>query len=48
LSVLGASPPRFSTEEAAAIAAKLFDLRGDAVDLGSERDPKPRCPISSD
>jgi len=38
LSVLAASPPRFSAEEAAAIAAKLFDLRGDAVDLGSERD----------
>ncbi len=37
-SVLAASPPRFSAEEAAAIAAKLFDLRGDAVDLGSERD----------
>jgi len=38
LSVLAASPPRFSAEEAAAIAAKLFDLRGHAVDLGSERD----------
>jgi 4-aminobutyrate aminotransferase-like enzyme/Ser/Thr protein kinase RdoA (MazF antagonist) len=38
LSVLAASPPRFSAEEAATIAAKLFDLRGDAVDLGSERD----------
>jgi len=38
LSVLAASPPRFSAREAAAIAAKLFDLRGDAVDLGSERD----------
>jgi 4-aminobutyrate aminotransferase-like enzyme/Ser/Thr protein kinase RdoA (MazF antagonist) len=38
LSVLAASPPRFSAEEAAAIAAKLFDLRGEAVDLGSERD----------
>jgi len=38
LSVLAASPPRFSAEEAAAIAAKLFDLRGDAVALGSERD----------
>jgi 4-aminobutyrate aminotransferase-like enzyme/Ser/Thr protein kinase RdoA (MazF antagonist) len=38
LSVLAASPPRFSAKEAAAIAAKLFDLRGDAVDLGSERD----------
>ncbi|MEX0816437.1 MAG: aminotransferase class III-fold pyridoxal phosphate-dependent enzyme [Gaiellales bacterium] len=38
LSVLAASPPRFSAEEAATIAATLFDLRGDAVDLGSERD----------
>jgi 4-aminobutyrate aminotransferase-like enzyme/Ser/Thr protein kinase RdoA (MazF antagonist) len=38
VSVLAASPPRFSADEAAAIAAKLFDLRGDAVDLGSERD----------
>jgi 4-aminobutyrate aminotransferase-like enzyme/Ser/Thr protein kinase RdoA (MazF antagonist) len=38
LSVLAASPPRFSAEEAAAIAAELFDLGGDAVDLGSERD----------
>jgi 4-aminobutyrate aminotransferase-like enzyme/Ser/Thr protein kinase RdoA (MazF antagonist) len=38
LSVLAASPPRFSAEEAAAIAAKLFDVRGEAVDLGSERD----------
>jgi len=38
LSVLAASPPRFSADEAAAIAAKLFDLRGEAVDLGSERD----------
>ena len=38
LSVLAASPPRFSAEEAAAIAAKLFDLRGHAVGLGSERD----------
>jgi 4-aminobutyrate aminotransferase-like enzyme/aminoglycoside phosphotransferase (APT) family kinase protein len=38
LSVLAASPPRFSAEEAATIAAKLFDLGGEAVDLGSERD----------
>jgi 4-aminobutyrate aminotransferase-like enzyme/Ser/Thr protein kinase RdoA (MazF antagonist) len=38
VSVLAASPPRFSAEEVAAIAAQLFDLRGDAVDLGSERD----------
>ena len=38
LSVLETSPPRFSAEEVAAIAADLFDLRGEAVDLGSERD----------
>jgi 4-aminobutyrate aminotransferase-like enzyme len=38
VNVLAASPPRFSAEEAAAIAAQLFDLRGNAVDLGSERD----------
>jgi 4-aminobutyrate aminotransferase-like enzyme/Ser/Thr protein kinase RdoA (MazF antagonist) len=38
LSVLAASPPRFSAEEAAAIAADLFDLRGEVVELGSERD----------
>jgi 4-aminobutyrate aminotransferase-like enzyme/Ser/Thr protein kinase RdoA (MazF antagonist) len=37
-SVLAANPPRFSAEEAAEIAANLFDLRGDAVALGSERD----------
>jgi 4-aminobutyrate aminotransferase-like enzyme/Ser/Thr protein kinase RdoA (MazF antagonist) len=38
LSVLEASPPRYSAEEAAAIAAELFGLRGEASDLGSERD----------
>ena len=38
LSVLETSPPRFSGEEVAAIAADLFDLHGEAVDLGSERD----------
>jgi 4-aminobutyrate aminotransferase-like enzyme/Ser/Thr protein kinase RdoA (MazF antagonist) len=38
LSVLEASPPRFSAEEVAAIAAELFGLEGDARDLGSERD----------
>src|SRR5687767_8691868 len=38
LNVLEMSPPRFSAEEVAAIAADLFDLRGEAVDLGSERD----------
>ena len=37
-SVLAANPPRFSAEEAAEIAANLFDLRGDTVALGSERD----------
>ena len=38
LGVLEASPPRFSPAEISAIAADLFDLRGDARDLGSERD----------
>jgi 4-aminobutyrate aminotransferase-like enzyme/Ser/Thr protein kinase RdoA (MazF antagonist) len=38
LSVLEATPPRFSAEEAAAIAAELFGLRGEVRDLGSERD----------
>ena len=38
LSVLEASPPRFSPAEAATIAADVFDLRGTAVPLGSERD----------
>jgi 4-aminobutyrate aminotransferase-like enzyme/Ser/Thr protein kinase RdoA (MazF antagonist) len=38
LSVLEASPPRFSAEEATAIAADVFGLRGKAVELGSERD----------
>ncbi|MEO8290345.1 MAG: aminotransferase class III-fold pyridoxal phosphate-dependent enzyme [Gaiellaceae bacterium] len=38
LSVLEASPPRFSAEEVATIAADLFDLHGEASDLGSERD----------
>jgi 4-aminobutyrate aminotransferase-like enzyme/Ser/Thr protein kinase RdoA (MazF antagonist) len=37
-SVLEAPPPRFTAEEIAAIAAKLFGLRGQASDLGSERD----------
>jgi 4-aminobutyrate aminotransferase-like enzyme len=36
--VLEAPPPRFSADEAAAIAAQLFGLRGAAVELGSERD----------
>jgi 4-aminobutyrate aminotransferase-like enzyme/Ser/Thr protein kinase RdoA (MazF antagonist) len=38
LNVLETSPPRFSAEEAAAIATDLFDLHGEAVVLGSERD----------
>jgi 4-aminobutyrate aminotransferase-like enzyme/Ser/Thr protein kinase RdoA (MazF antagonist) len=37
-SVLEAPPPRFTAEEIAAIAAELFGLRGQARDLGSERD----------
>src|SRR5438309_4634169 len=37
-SVLEAPPPRFSAEEIAAIAAELFGIRGQASDLGSERD----------
>jgi 4-aminobutyrate aminotransferase-like enzyme/Ser/Thr protein kinase RdoA (MazF antagonist) len=37
-SVLESAPPRFSAEEAAAIAAELFGVHGDASDLGSERD----------
>jgi 4-aminobutyrate aminotransferase-like enzyme/Ser/Thr protein kinase RdoA (MazF antagonist) len=38
LNVLETSPPRFTSEEVAAIAADLFDLRGEVRDLGSERD----------
>jgi 4-aminobutyrate aminotransferase-like enzyme/Ser/Thr protein kinase RdoA (MazF antagonist) len=37
-SVLEAPPPRFKAEEIAAIAVELFGLRGQASDLGSERD----------
>jgi 4-aminobutyrate aminotransferase-like enzyme/Ser/Thr protein kinase RdoA (MazF antagonist) len=37
-SVLEATPPRFSADEAARIAAEVFDLHGSASDLGSERD----------
>ena len=37
-SVLEATPPRFSPDEIAAIAAELFGLSGRAIDLGSERD----------
>jgi len=38
VSVLEAPPPRFAADEVAAIAARLFDVHGSAVDLGSERD----------
>jgi 4-aminobutyrate aminotransferase-like enzyme/Ser/Thr protein kinase RdoA (MazF antagonist) len=38
LNVLETSPPQFSAEEVAAIAAELFGLSGKARDLGSERD----------
>jgi 4-aminobutyrate aminotransferase-like enzyme/Ser/Thr protein kinase RdoA (MazF antagonist) len=38
LSVLETSPPGFSPEEVTSIAAELFNLRGEARDLGSERD----------
>jgi len=37
-SVLDSAPPRFTADEAAAIAAELFGVRGSAHDLGSERD----------
>ena len=37
-SVLESTPPRFTPEEVAAIAAEQFGLRGEATDLGSERD----------
>src|SRR6187399_854974 len=36
--VLRGQPPAFTPEEAAAIAAELFGLRGTASPLGSERD----------
>jgi 4-aminobutyrate aminotransferase-like enzyme/Ser/Thr protein kinase RdoA (MazF antagonist) len=36
--VLQAKPPRFSEEEAAAIASRLFGVEGDAESLPSERD----------
>jgi 4-aminobutyrate aminotransferase-like enzyme/Ser/Thr protein kinase RdoA (MazF antagonist) len=38
LNVLETSPPSFTAEEVAAIAANLFDLHGEVRDLGSERD----------
>ena len=37
-SVLEVTPPGFSPEQAARIAAETFGVAGDAVDLGSERD----------
>jgi len=37
-SVLESTPPRFSADEVAAVAAELFGIEGDASDLGSERD----------
>ena len=37
-SVLESTPPRFSADEVARIAAELFGLVGEATDLGSERD----------
>ncbi len=37
-SVLEATPPRFTADEAARIAAELFGIQGRASDLGSERD----------
>jgi 4-aminobutyrate aminotransferase-like enzyme/Ser/Thr protein kinase RdoA (MazF antagonist) len=37
-SVLESTPPRFTADEVAAIAAELFGLVGDGHDLGSERD----------
>ncbi len=38
MSVLETRPPRFTADEAAAIAADVFGVEGAAVDLGSERD----------
>jgi 4-aminobutyrate aminotransferase-like enzyme/Ser/Thr protein kinase RdoA (MazF antagonist) len=37
-SVLESTPPRFTADDAAEIAAELFNLHGTASDLGSERD----------
>ncbi|HZD88192.1 MAG TPA: aminotransferase class III-fold pyridoxal phosphate-dependent enzyme [Gaiellaceae bacterium] len=37
-SVLEATPPRYTAEQAARIAAEVFGLEGRAEDLGSERD----------
>src|SRR5579884_1985836 len=38
MSVLESEPPRFTPAEAEEIAAALFEVRGRATDLGSERD----------
>jgi 4-aminobutyrate aminotransferase-like enzyme/Ser/Thr protein kinase RdoA (MazF antagonist) len=38
LNVLETTPPRFTPEEVAAIAAELFGIESEARDLGSERD----------
>jgi 4-aminobutyrate aminotransferase-like enzyme/Ser/Thr protein kinase RdoA (MazF antagonist) len=38
LNVLETTPPRFTPDEVAAIAAELFGLAGEVRDLGSERD----------
>ena len=38
MNVLEAPPPRFAADDVAQIAARLFDVHGMAVDLGSERD----------
>jgi Ser/Thr protein kinase RdoA (MazF antagonist) len=38
VSVLEAEPPRFSPDEAAELAARLFGVTGTATPLGSERD----------
>jgi 4-aminobutyrate aminotransferase-like enzyme/Ser/Thr protein kinase RdoA (MazF antagonist) len=38
VSVLEAPPPRFTANDVAAIAARLFGIEGAAVSLGSERD----------
>lgn len=37
-SVLDSTPPRFTADEAARIAAEVFGVHGTACDLGSERD----------
>src|ERR671932_167484 len=38
MSVLEATPPSFSADDVARIAAELFGLDGTVIDLGSERD----------